>query len=85
MPYFVNIDTNLFNEEKICSLNDPRTASATRALLRLLPCHRIYLYPTRSGTSDIPGSPEVTGGEYRTRERIHRGIADPRLLAIPAS
>jgi len=23
--------------------------------------------------------------EYRTRERIHRGMADPRLLAIPAS
>ena len=23
--------------------------------------------------------------EYRTRERIHRGIADPRLLAIPTS
>ena len=23
--------------------------------------------------------------EYKTRERIHRGIADPRLLAIPAS
>jgi len=25
----------------------------------------------------------VTGGEYKTRERIHRGMADPRLLAIP--
>jgi len=23
--------------------------------------------------------------EYRTRERIHRGMADPRLLAIPTS
>src|SRR3989344_6247663 len=39
----------------------------------------------RSGTSAIPGSPELTGGEYRTRERIHRGVADPRLLAIPTS
>ena len=27
----------------------------------------------------------VTGGEYKARERIHRGVADPRLLAIPAS
>jgi len=35
-----------------------------------------------SGTPDFPG---VTGGEYRARERIHRGLADPRLLAIPAS
>ena len=23
--------------------------------------------------------------EYKTRERIQRGVADPRLLAIPAS
>ena len=36
-------------------------------------------------TSTIPGFPDLTGGEYRTRERIHRGIADPRLLAIPTS
>jgi hypothetical protein len=27
----------------------------------------------------------VTGGVYKTRERIHRGNADPRLLAIPTS
>jgi len=27
----------------------------------------------------------VTGGEYKTRERIHRSNADLRLLAIPAS
>ena len=35
-----------------------------------------------SGASDSLG---VTGGEYKTRERIQRGVADPRLLAIPAS
>ena len=38
----------------------------------------------------IPASGEinshgVTGGEYKTRERIHRSIADLRLLAIPTS
>ena len=27
----------------------------------------------------------VTGGVYKARERIHRGNADPRLLAIPTS
>ena len=27
----------------------------------------------------------VTGGVYKTRERIHRTIADIRLLAIPTS
>ena len=35
--------------------------------------------------SPLPGSLDLTGGEYKARERIHRGIADPRLLAIPAS
>ena len=35
-----------------------------------------------SGTPDFHG---VTGGVYKARERIHRGVADPRLLAIPAS
>jgi len=38
----------------------------------------------------IPASGEinshgVTGGEYKTRERIHRDMADSRLLVIPAS
>ena len=27
----------------------------------------------------------VTGGVYKARERIHRVVADTRLLAIPAS
>ena len=27
----------------------------------------------------------VTGGEYKTRERIQRTVADMRLLAIPTS
>ena len=27
----------------------------------------------------------LTGGVYKARERIHRGVADPRLLAIPPS
>jgi len=35
-----------------------------------------------SGTPDFHG---VTGGVYKARERIHRGVADPRLLAIPTS
>ena len=33
----------------------------------------------------IAGSLGLTGGVYKARERIHRGEADPRLLAIPAS
>ena len=35
--------------------------------------------------SGIPGSLDVTGGEYKIRERIQLAIADTRLLAIPAS
>jgi hypothetical protein len=36
-------------------------------------------------TSGATNSHGVTGGVYKARERIHRGTADPRLLAIPTS
>ena len=36
-------------------------------------------------TSGAPGSHRLTGGVYKARERIHGGVADPPLLAIPAS
>ena len=36
-------------------------------------------------TSGAMHSHGVTGGVYKTRERIHRVIADTRLLAIPTS
>src|SRR5215211_5177979 len=35
--------------------------------------------------SGVAGFRDVTGGVYKARERIHRGSADPRLLATPAS
>ena len=35
--------------------------------------------------SGAPAFHDLTGGEYKTQEHIHRGIADPRLLAIPTS
>ena len=35
-----------------------------------------------SGVNDFRG---VTGGVYKARERIHRAMADARLLANPAS
>ena len=58
-----------------------------------LPCYDFTLV-TKSTVEgsyfSIPASNEfnshgVTGGEYKTRERIHRSIADLRLLAIPTS
>ena len=36
-------------------------------------------------TSGVTSSHDVTGGVYKARERIHRSIADLRLLATPAS
>ena len=36
-------------------------------------------------TSGATHSHGVTGGVYKARERIHRDIADSRLLAIPTS
>src|SRR4029078_9517386 len=38
--------------------------------------------PPASGVADFRG---VTGGVYKARQRIHRGVADPRLLATPPS
>ena len=36
-------------------------------------------------TLGIASSHGVTGGVYKARERIHRSMADLRLLAIPTS
>jgi hypothetical protein len=36
-------------------------------------------------TSGVASSHDVTGGVYKARERIHRSVADPRLLATPTS
>ena len=39
----------------------------------------------RLPSSGLPDFHGLTGGVYKARERIHRVIADTRLLAIPAS
>ena len=39
----------------------------------------------RLATSGATHSHGVTGGVYKARERIHRDVADSRLLAIPTS
>ena len=36
-------------------------------------------------TSSVTGFHDVTGGVYKARERIHRSMADLRLLATPRS
>src|SRR5690606_32308186 len=45
-----------------------------------LPRERVR--PPASGVADFH---DVTGGVYKARERIHRSVADLRLLATPAS
>ena len=40
---------------------------------------------SRSRTSGTPDFHGLTGGVYKARERIHRAMADARLLANPAS
>ena len=69
---------------------DPAAGSPTATLLRLRPSHQARLRPlpplrVGSRTSGAPNFHGVTGGVYKARERIHRGVADPRLLAIPTS
>jgi len=49
----------------------------------LVPVTDLALAP--KGSSGTTGSLDLTGGEYKTRERIHRAMADARLLAIPTS
>ena len=40
---------------------------------------------SRLRTSGTPGFHGLTGGVYKARERIHRAVADARLLANPTS
>ncbi|MDB5254774.1 MAG: hypothetical protein JWL92_150, partial [Candidatus Nomurabacteria bacterium] len=51
----------------------------------LFPVTDLTVVPSYEEPSGTTGSLELTGGEYKTRERIHRSLADLRLLAIPTS
>jgi hypothetical protein len=68
---------------------DPAAGSPTATLLRLHPSYQPHLrtLPLKvgSGTSGAAGFHDVTGGVYKTRERIHGAVADAPLLAIPTS
>lgn len=49
------------------------------------PAFGIPLLVVKVTTSGMASSHSVTGGVYKARERIHRSIADLRLLATPTS
>ena len=53
----------------------------------LLPISSFTVVPPNKGkgASGASAFHELTGGEYKTQEHIHRSIADLRLLAIPTS
>ncbi len=58
---------------------DPAAGSPTATLLRLHPSHRAYLGKRSPLRVKLPASGilhfhGVTGGVYKTRERIHRGM-----------
>ena len=55
-----------------------------------MPCYDLVpiigsTFVPSSGPSGISDSLDLTGGEYKTRERIQRTLDDMRLLANPAS
>jgi hypothetical protein len=55
-----------------------------------MPCYDFTLitdltFVPRRGPSGAANFRGMTGGEYKTRERIQRAVADARLLAIPSS
>ncbi len=57
---------------------DPAAPSDTATLLRLHPNHLSHLRrlapKVTSPTSGVTNSRGVTGGVYKARERIHRGV-----------
>ncbi len=68
----------------------PRKEVIHRQLPLPVPCYDLALiidltFIPQRGTSGATDSLGLTGGVYKARERIHRTMADARLLAIPAS
>ena len=83
-------------ERPLQSWSFPRKEVIQPQLPLRLPCYDFtpVTSPTFDGSlpkgvrppaSGVAHSRGVTGGVYKTRERIHRGVADPRLLATPPS
>ena len=77
-------------EQKLCFNFLPRKEVIHAQLPLHMPCYDLVLiigttFVPLSGPSGISDSLDLTGGEYKTRERIQRTIADMRLLANPAS
>lgn len=79
------------NNSYICNCSSKKEVFQPHLPIRL-PCYDLAPITDftlggslRLPTSGPPGFHGLTGGVYKVRERIHRIIADIRLLAIPAS
>ena len=78
-------------------MNDPTNSLSRKEVFQphlpvRLPCYDLAPITglalgrsSRLRTSGTPGFHGLTGGVYKARERIHRAMADARLLANPAS
>jgi hypothetical protein len=91
----VYLNADAFRSLRSKSSGIPRKEVIQPQLPLRLPCYDFTpitnptfggsLLAVRTPTSGVAGFRGVTGGVYKARERIHRGIADPRLLATPPS
>ena len=75
-----------------CQASNPKKEVFQPHLPVRLPCYDLAPVTTfalgrsfRSRTSGARGFHGLTGGVYKARERIHRAMADARLLANPTS
>jgi hypothetical protein len=98
LQYVNELVPNLFGNVKCVRVRNPRDRNLSRKevfqphLPVRLPCYDLapVTGSTLNGSLRLPpsGLPDfhgLTGGVYKVRERIHRAMADARLLAIPAS
>ena len=85
------------NHTGSCALASPKTGLPRKEVIQphlpvRLPCYDLapvtgitLKRPLRLRSSGTPNFHGLTGGVYKARERIHRAMADARLLANPAS
>ena len=83
-------DVKMLSHPRPTGLFLPRKEVIHPQLPLRMPCYDFVpiaasAFVPSTGPSGICNSLDVTGGEYKTRERIHGHIADWPLLANPAS
>ena len=91
LPITVNCQLSIVNSQLTKSALSRKEVFQPHLPVRL-PCYDLAPITSfalgrslRSRTSSAPGFHGLTGGVYKARERIHRAMADARLLANPAS